>query len=44
MNVLNTNLGGVFFGMQAQIKAMLAHGGGAIINVASVLGAVGGPR
>jgi NAD(P)-dependent dehydrogenase (short-subunit alcohol dehydrogenase family) len=44
MQVLNINLSGVFFGMQAQIKAMLANGGGAIINLASVLGAVGGPR
>jgi NAD(P)-dependent dehydrogenase (short-subunit alcohol dehydrogenase family) len=39
--VINTNLNGVFFGMQAQITAMLASGGGSIINVASILGAVG---
>ena len=39
--VLNINLSGVFFGMQAQIKAMLANGGGSIINLASVLGSVG---
>jgi NAD(P)-dependent dehydrogenase (short-subunit alcohol dehydrogenase family) len=42
--VININLSGVFFGMQAQISAMLATGGGSIINLASVLGAVGGPR
>ncbi len=42
--VINVNLSGVFFGMQAQIGAMLKNGGGSIINLASVLGAVGGPR
>ncbi|MCB4366627.1 SDR family oxidoreductase [Hydrogenophaga taeniospiralis] len=39
--VINTNLNGVFYGMRAQIAAMLLHGGGAIVNVASILGAVG---
>ena len=39
--VLNINLSGVFYGMQAQIEAMLKHGGGSIVNIASVLGAVG---
>jgi NAD(P)-dependent dehydrogenase (short-subunit alcohol dehydrogenase family) len=38
--VININLSGVFFGMQQQILAMLKTGGGAIVNVASVLGAV----
>ena len=38
--VLNVNLSGVFYGMQQQIRAMLGTGGGAIINVASILGAV----
>jgi NAD(P)-dependent dehydrogenase (short-subunit alcohol dehydrogenase family) len=42
--VLNINLSGVFFGMQQQINAMLKTGGGAIVNMASVLGAVGGAR
>jgi NAD(P)-dependent dehydrogenase (short-subunit alcohol dehydrogenase family) len=42
--VLNINLSGVFFGMQAQITAMLKSGGGSIINMASVLGSVGGAR
>jgi len=42
--VLNINLSGVFFGMQAQIAAMLKNGGGSIVNMASVLGSVGGPR
>jgi NAD(P)-dependent dehydrogenase (short-subunit alcohol dehydrogenase family) len=39
--VINVNLSGVFYGMQAQIKAMLRTGSGAIVNMASVLGAVG---
>jgi NAD(P)-dependent dehydrogenase (short-subunit alcohol dehydrogenase family) len=34
----------VFYGMRAQIPAMLRNGGGSIINLASVLGSVGGPR
>lgn len=38
--VININLSGVFYGMQQQINAMLKTGGGAIVNVASVLGAV----
>lgn len=39
--VININLSGVFYGMQQQIAAMLKTGGGSIINMASVLGAVG---
>jgi len=40
--VLKINLSGVFYGMQAQIAAMRRNGGsGAIVNMASVLGAVG---
>ena len=39
--VININLSGVFFGMQHQIAAMLKTGGGSIVNMASVLGAVG---
>lgn len=42
--VININLSGVFFGMRVQIAAMLKTGGGSIVNMASVLGAVGGPR
>lgn len=38
--VININLSGVFYGMQQQNNAMLKTGGGAIVNVASVLGAV----
>ena len=39
--VIRVNLSGVFYGMRAQIPAMLINGGGAIVNVASILGAVG---
>jgi NAD(P)-dependent dehydrogenase (short-subunit alcohol dehydrogenase family) len=39
--VIQINLTGVFYGMQPQITAMLKTGGGAIVNMASVLGAVG---
>lgn len=38
--VININLSGVFYGMQQQINAMLKNGGGSIVNIASVLGAV----
>ncbi|NIC40844.1 SDR family oxidoreductase [Aquabacterium sp. A08] len=39
--VINVNLSGVFYGMRSQIPALLRGGGGAIVNVASILGAVG---
>lgn len=39
--VINVNLSGVFYGMQHQIAAMLKTGGGAIVNMASILGSVG---
>lgn len=39
--VININLSGVFYGMQHQIAAMLKTGGGSIVNMASILGAVG---
>jgi len=39
--VIDINLSGVFFGMRYQIPAMLKSGGGSIINIASILGAVG---
>lgn len=39
--VMAVNLNGVFYGMRYEIPAMLATGGGAIINMASVLGSVG---
>jgi len=39
--VLSVNLSGVFHGMRYQVPAMLEAGGGAIVNMASILGAVG---
>jgi len=39
--VIAVNLSGVFYGMRFQIPAMLAAGGGSIVNVSSVLGQVG---
>jgi NAD(P)-dependent dehydrogenase (short-subunit alcohol dehydrogenase family) len=41
--VLGINLSAVFYGMRAQIPAMVVAGGGAIVNMASVLGSVGFP-
>lgn len=38
--VIGINLSGVFYGMKYQIPAMLAVGGGAIVNIASILGSV----
>lgn len=39
--VLSVNLDGVFHCMQAQIPMMLESGGGAIVNISSILGSVG---
>lgn len=41
--VIAINLSGVFYGMRYQIPAMLKHGGGKVINMASILGQVGFP-
>jgi NAD(P)-dependent dehydrogenase (short-subunit alcohol dehydrogenase family) len=38
--VISINLSGVFYGMRYQIPAMLAAGGGSIVNIASILGKV----
>lgn len=38
---IGINLNGVFYGMHYQIPAMLAAGGGAIVNMSSILGLVG---
>jgi len=42
--VQSVNLKGVFLGCKYAIPAMIANGGGSIINVASVLGFVGDPE
>ena len=39
--VIDVNLNGVFYSMRAEIPAMLTNGGGAIVNMASILGSVG---
>jgi NAD(P)-dependent dehydrogenase (short-subunit alcohol dehydrogenase family) len=39
--VIDVNLNGVFYGMRYAIPAMKTAGGGAIVNIASILGSVG---
>jgi NAD(P)-dependent dehydrogenase (short-subunit alcohol dehydrogenase family) len=39
--VIDIDLNGVFFGLKYQLPAIAANGGGAVVNMASVLGAVG---
>lgn len=39
--VISVNLNGVFYGMHYQIPAILKAGGGAIVNMSSILGLVG---
>lgn len=39
--VVEVNLNGVFYNMRAQLPAIAANGGGAVVNMASVLGSVG---
>ncbi|OPH81305.1 short-chain dehydrogenase [Nitrobacter vulgaris] len=41
--VIRINLSGVFYGVRMQIPAMLEAGGGVIVNMSSVAGAVGFP-
>lgn len=41
--VMSVNLDGVFFCTRAEIAAMRGNGGGSIVNMASILGAVGFP-
>jgi NAD(P)-dependent dehydrogenase (short-subunit alcohol dehydrogenase family) len=40
-HVMSVNVEGVFLGMKYQIPAILSSGGGAIVNIASVMGCVG---
>lgn len=39
--IVGVNQSGVFYGMKYEIPALIASGGGAIVNMASILGAVG---
>ena len=41
--LININLNGVFYCMKYEIAAMLSRGGGAIVNMSSILGSVGLP-
>jgi len=41
--IIDINLSGVMYAMQAQIPAMLKSGGGSIVNMSSILGLVGNP-
>lgn len=41
--LMRINVASVFYGMRAQIPHMLRQGGGAIVNVASIMGAVAMP-
>ena len=42
--VIAINQHGVFYGCQAQIPAMIKSGGGAVVNMSSILGSVGSPQ
>jgi NAD(P)-dependent dehydrogenase (short-subunit alcohol dehydrogenase family) len=42
--VLNVNLNSAFYGLRFEIPAMLASGGGSIVNMASILGILGFPQ
>ncbi|MET4081967.1 NAD(P)-dependent dehydrogenase (short-subunit alcohol dehydrogenase family) [Pedobacter sp. UYP30] len=39
--VISVNLNSLFYGLKYQISAMLKNGGGSIVNITSILGAVG---
>ncbi|MBF9035478.1 SDR family oxidoreductase [Rhodobacterales bacterium HKCCE2091] len=39
--VIDINLNGVFYGMRYAIPEIIASGGGAVVNIASILGSVG---
>jgi NAD(P)-dependent dehydrogenase (short-subunit alcohol dehydrogenase family) len=41
--MMAVNIGGVFYGMQAQIRQMLVQGGGKIVNISSIAGVRGMP-
>lgn len=42
-SLIDVNLNGIFYGVKYEIAAMMASGGGAIVNMSSVLGSVGLP-
>lgn len=40
---IDVNLNGVFYSMRSEIPVMLRHGGGAIVNLSSIMGLVSSP-
>ncbi|MDH6238100.1 SDR family oxidoreductase [Cryobacterium sp. CG_9.6] len=42
-HVIEVNLNAVFYGLKFQLPAIAANGGGAVVNMASILGSVGFP-
>jgi NAD(P)-dependent dehydrogenase (short-subunit alcohol dehydrogenase family) len=42
--VIGINLNGVFYSMRAEIPALLKSGGGAIVNIASIMGLISMPQ
>lgn len=40
-NIIAVNLNSLFYGMKYQLQAMLKNSGGSIVNISSILGAVG---
>ncbi len=43
-HILDVDLKGVFFAMQSEVRHFMTHGGGAIVNTASVAGIVADPN
>jgi NAD(P)-dependent dehydrogenase (short-subunit alcohol dehydrogenase family) len=43
-SVMSVNLDGVFYSMRAELPAIAAAGGGALVNIASIMGLVGSGR
>jgi len=43
-DIMDVNLNGVFYGLRAQIPALVENGGGAIVNTASIMGQVAAQR
>ncbi len=44
LDIMNVNLNGVFYGLRAQIPALMRNGGGSIVNTASIMGQVAAKR
>lgn len=44
LDIMDVNLNGVFYGLRAQLPAMVENGGGSIVNTASIMGQVAAER